>query len=88
MCRKPQITKDQIRNANDRRIRPDRFPRQRNPKISSNRKRPCLRFLGLPKILSRCRKRNGLGRLKRETNENHYGRSVLHVHKVKKNESR
>ena len=95
MCLKPQISKDRIRNAKDRQIRPgingvrkpirrSDLPVRRRPKISSNRKRPCLRFKGLPKNLRRCRKRYGLTRLKRETNEHNYGRSILHVHKVKR----
>ena len=55
------------------------------PNASSNRRRPCLRFRGFPKALRRCRIRNGLVRQKRETTENNYGRSILHIQKVKSN---
>ena len=86
MCLKPQIVKDQLPNAKNRQIRPGRGTNdERNPKISSNRRRPCLRFRGFPKILRRCRIRNGLVRQKRETTENNYGRSILHIQKVKSN---
>ena len=98
MCLKPQITKDLIRNAKDRQIRPGNdarrpsrrsdLPRRRNPKIRSNRKRPCLKFRGLPKTLRRCRVRKGLVRLKREINENNPGISERLVQKVKSKQYR
>ena len=96
MCLKPQIAKDQKQNTKERHIRSGRgvndrtgqirrsgLPRIQNRKNPSSRRRRCLRFRGSPRALRRCRIRNGLGRLKRETNENNYSKTIFRVNKVK-----